>query len=312
MTTTMVMVALLATAALLPAAAASGIDFTESDLASDVSLRALYDRWSAHYGVSRDAGEKARRFDIFCRERAVHPRLQQQGRPDLHAGAQPVRRHGRRRARNRGVLQAFLASSVVHVSAEHEDEQLPTDVDWRMRRNGGRAGCVTDVRNQVQGRFRCGSCWAFAAAAALEGLHSIVTDQLVPLSAQELVDCRGAARYWGTGRGHGGCAGGDAATAFDYVSFVPGLEPEATYPYTGRQGACKRDPWSPAYPKIDGYVRSPSSWPWTRPRSSSGATAAACSLGRAGPARTTWWRSSATGSTTTRRGIFFLFWLLFI
>lgn len=57
---------------------------------------------------------------------------------------------------------------------------LPDSVDWV-----GKA--VPPVRNQGN----CGSCWAFSACGALEGLHAISTGKLDVFSPQQLVDCAG-------------------------------------------------------------------------------------------------------------------------
>ncbi|XP_062021130.1 senescence-specific cysteine protease SAG39-like [Rosa rugosa] len=93
-------------------------------------------------------------------------------------------------------------------------KDLPTTVDWRKN------GSVTPVRDQG----RCGSCWAFSAVAAVEGLHEINTGKLVSLSEKELVDCD-------VHTGNQGCSGGYMENAFDYIKKY-GLTTQEDYPYT--------------------------------------------------------------------------------
>ena len=52
----------------LALAPARGIPFTEEDLASEESLRGLYDRWQRHYMVARaglQGEDMAHRFNVF-------------------------------------------------------------------------------------------------------------------------------------------------------------------------------------------------------------------------------------------------------
>jgi len=101
-------------------------------------------------------------------------------------------------------------------------ENLPSSVNWT------NAGAVTPVKNQDM----CGSCWAFSATGALEGLNFIANKKLLSFSEQQLVDC--SKKF-----GNQGCNGGEMDAAFQYVE-QNGIELEDTYPYKGKTGLlCK-------------------------------------------------------------------------
>ncbi|CAM0870412.1 unnamed protein product [Alopecurus aequalis] len=98
----------------------------------------------------------------------------------------------------------------------------PCCVDWRS------SGAVTGVKFQGT----CGSCWAFAAVAAIEGMNKIRTGELVSLSEQVLVDCDSLSF---------GCDGGFSDTAMDLVARRGGITSEERYPYNGFRGNCDVD-----------------------------------------------------------------------
>jgi len=95
------------------------------------------------------------------------------------------------------------------------------DIDWRTK------GALTAVKNQG----RCGSCWAFSTTGGVEGSEFVDGGSLVSLSEQALVDCSGS-------YGNQGCNGGLMDNAFRYIK-AHGIPTESSYPYTGRNGACK-------------------------------------------------------------------------
>jgi hypothetical protein len=96
------------------------------------------------------------------------------------------------------------------------------DIDWRQK------GAVSTV--QDQGSLKAD--WAFSAAGALEGRMQLKTGKLIPLSAQQLVDC--APQPPATAE----CGGGSPIQAFSFAQ-KNGVCSSASYPYTARKGACK-------------------------------------------------------------------------
>lgn len=112
---------------------------------------------------------------------------------------------------------------------------LPASVDWVSK------GAVSNIKDQGT----CGSCWAFSAVGALEGLHAIKTGQLISFSEQQLIDCSQA-------EGNKGCSGGWMDQAFDYIWDEQGIESEEEYPYTGKDDMCTADPKKAIF-SITGY-----------------------------------------------------------
>lgn len=100
----------------------------------------------------------------------------------------------------------------------------PETVDWRTV-----TGAVTPVKDQGY----CGSCWAFSATGALEGLYYIKNHAQKSFSEQQLVDCS-------TSYGNDGCNGGLMDNAFNFV-IDHGITEEDNYPYIGYDESCQQD-----------------------------------------------------------------------
>ncbi|GAV72806.1 Peptidase_C1 domain-containing protein/Inhibitor_I29 domain-containing protein [Cephalotus follicularis] len=102
------------------------------------------------------------------------------------------------------------------------DVVVPEVKDWRNE------GIVSPVKDQGH----CGSCWTFSTTGALEAAYHQAFGKGISLSEQQLVDCARAFNNFG-------CNGGLPSQAFEYIKWNGGLDTEAAYPYTGKDGACK-------------------------------------------------------------------------
>ncbi|KAL0362420.1 UNVERIFIED_CONTAM: KDEL-tailed cysteine endopeptidase CEP2 [Sesamum calycinum] len=126
---------------------------------------------------------------------------------------------------------------------------LPSSVDWRKHKAvtpvKDQAGCVIKYLS-----FITGSCWAFSAVAAVEGITKIKTGKLVSLSEQELVDCDSNAD-------NQGCRGGYMENAFEFIIKNHGITTEKSYPYQGKEDKCNTTKEKIKAAKITGYATIP-------------------------------------------------------
>lgn len=113
-------------------------------------------------------------------------------------------------------LRAF-STDVEHMRhryAAFESDYVEDEVNWVAR------GAVTRVRNGGH----CGSSWAHATVAAIEGAHFINGGELHELSVQQLIDCD----FYNYG-----CNGGFMPSSFEYAETNP-LMYERDYPEARR------------------------------------------------------------------------------
>lgn len=101
------------------------------------------------------------------------------------------------------------------------DGKLDSSLNWVAR------GAVNPIKNQGS----CGSCWAFSTACTLEGTGFVSTGTLVSVSEQNIVDCDGS---------DDGCNGGLPSSALQWSHRNGGVASESAYPYTARDGSCRR------------------------------------------------------------------------
>ncbi|KAK3431577.1 zingipain-2 isoform X1 [Eucalyptus grandis] len=119
----------------------------------------------------------------------------------------------------------YLASKQVKsrrnasLSQQYPSGDVPESIDWVEK------GAANPIKDQGQ----CGSCWAFSAVAAVEGITQIKSGKLPVLSEQQLIDCDTE---------NNGCEGGLTVDAFRYIIQNQGITSEDTYTYQEMDGIC--------------------------------------------------------------------------
>ncbi|XP_010906543.1 oryzain alpha chain [Elaeis guineensis] len=209
---------------------------------SEEEMQILFEGWLVKYGRSYNT-EKEWRFEIFKNNvRFI----------DAHNAAADAGHHSFRLGLNHFADMTDEEYRAIYLGtrpAGHDwmarvesdryrynaSERLPNSVDWRTK------GAVVAVKNQG----KCGSCWAFSAVAAVEGINKIVTGKLISLSEQELVDCDNVDNH--------GCNGGVRNNAFRFIIKNGGIDTEKDYPYTARDGKCDQRKKNTKVVSIDGY-----------------------------------------------------------
>lgn len=185
---------------------------------------AIYQEWLVKHGKAYNVlGEEKRRFEIFKDNLWFideHNSEERSYRVGLNRFADLTNEEYRAmylgaRSGNRTRL-----SKPSNRYAPRVGESLPDSIDWREK------GAVVGVKDQGS----CGSCWAFSAIAAVEGVNKIVTGDLISLSEQELVDCDTSYNE--------GCNGGLMDYAFEFIINNGGIDTEEDYLYAGRDGRC--------------------------------------------------------------------------
>ncbi|KEG13966.1 cysteine protease [Trypanosoma grayi] len=132
----------------------------------------------------------------------------------------------------------------------HKGAAVPDAMTWQ----DANPPVLTPVKDQGG----CGSCWAHAATESVESMYAIGSSKLLTLSTQQITSCTNNSDHCG---GEGGCSGGTAQLAWEYIRNASGIALEEDYPYvsgtTTKTEECIMNASTPSEVKVYGYVSLP-------------------------------------------------------
>nr|XP_043637820.1 cysteine protease Amb a 11.0101-like [Erigeron canadensis] len=200
-------------------------DYLEKELESEQGLQGMYDRWRSEHKVQAKSPE---RFNVFkYNVQRVHASNKQNKtyKSQLNQFADLTHHE---------MLKTYTSNIEHHLALRGPQgpikgappvappaNDFPKEFDWR------NYGAVNPAQNQGQ----CGSCWAFAATGAVEGINAIRTGQLIRVSEQQLLDCDNDGR-------NNACDGGLPCEAFTFIKEHGGIATAESYPYVGKREVC--------------------------------------------------------------------------
>ncbi|CAI9275617.1 unnamed protein product [Lactuca saligna] len=214
------------------------LSHTASRLLPDSSSYESHEQWMARYGrVYKDADEKERRSKIFQENvQYIHSSNNGMNKGYKLAVNEFADLTNQEFTSTRNRFKAHECSTSTSAFRYENVTAVPSSMDWRKK------GAVTPIKDQGQ----CGSCWAFSAVGAMEGITQLTTGKLISLSEQELVDCD-------TSGVDQGCEGGLMDDAFEFIVKNKGLTTESNYPYKAVDGSCNSNEASNHAATITGH-----------------------------------------------------------
>jgi len=185
-----------------------------------------FEQFKEKFGkVYKNAAEELKRFKVFLANMDHVAKMATVDAGAKYSVLSPFADETPEEFYKRNGFSASLQEKQAHVLKASEVEDLDVS-DLPSQYDAREEGLVGAVKNQAQ----CGSCWAFATVANIEGQNKKVNGELISLSEQELVDCS---------KSDMGCNGGLPSNAYkDLLSTKTGLELEEAYSYTAATGKC--------------------------------------------------------------------------
>ncbi|KAJ1418731.1 Peptidase C1A, papain C-terminal [Sesbania bispinosa] len=196
----------------------------------------LFQLWKKEHGrVYKDLDEMTRKFEIFLSnlKYITESNAKRESPHDSLLGLNKFADWSAKEFQEKYLHDINMPMEYTTTQLDDLPCDAPSSLDWRSK------GVVTGVKDQGD----CGSCWAFSAAGAIEGINAIATGRLISLSEQELLDCDNISQ---------GCNSGWVNAAFNWVKRNHGIALEHDYPYSGRQGTCRASE-IPRSATIDNY-----------------------------------------------------------